>query len=217
MPRKKNYTIKDQFDRQWRYTPSCWIWIGAMRKKVGYGCIKIKNVLHAAHRIGYELYVGPIPEGKILRHICDNPKCVNPAHMLPGTYSENTQDMIERGRGVDNSGEHHGLSKLTWEDVQKIREDTRTHDKVAEEYGICAENVSMIKRNRRWKDDDFDAIDGILRGELSPKARLTSSDVIAIRNDTRQNVEIAKDFGISSAYVSNLKARVGLHPFYEEF
>lgn len=78
---------------------ACWPWMGA-RKPKGYGnfcTVRTPPKTVLAHRYAYEQTHGPIPEGLVLRHRCDNPPCCNPAHLLPGTGAENTQDAIERG------------------------------------------------------------------------------------------------------------------------
>jgi hypothetical protein len=55
-----------------------------------------------AHRVSYELFVGPIPDGYVVMHRCDNPPCCNPRHLQAGTLSDNSQDM--HGKGRANSG-----------------------------------------------------------------------------------------------------------------
>jgi len=51
-----------------------------------------------AHRISYSITRGAIPPGMVLRHSCDNPQCVNPDHLTPGTHKENMRDIVDRGR-----------------------------------------------------------------------------------------------------------------------
>jgi hypothetical protein len=67
----------------------CWLWTGHGRGKFGYGGIKIGSRGHYAHRVVYELLVGPVPKGLELDHLCRVPRCVNPAHLEPVTRREN--------------------------------------------------------------------------------------------------------------------------------
>lgn len=70
----------------------CWIWTAATFPE-GYGLLGIDGVPRLAHRISYELTVGPIPDGAQLDHICRVRHCVNPDHLEPITRREN----IRRG------------------------------------------------------------------------------------------------------------------------
>jgi uncharacterized Zn-finger protein len=67
----------------------CWPWL-AGRDYLGYGAFsRVRAKTERAHRVGYELLVGPIPEGLQLDHLCRNTSCVNPAHLEPVTNREN--------------------------------------------------------------------------------------------------------------------------------
>jgi DNA-binding Xre family transcriptional regulator len=78
-------------------TGECWLWMGS-RRPLGYGAVKVGGRVLHAHRVAYELTHGSIPEGFVVMHRCDNPPCVNPAHLHLGTRSENTRDMHAKGR-----------------------------------------------------------------------------------------------------------------------
>lgn len=78
-------------------TRSCWIWEG-YSKNGRYGSIQINNKVMQAHRASYELFVGPIPDGLVVMHKCDNTKCVKPKHLKVGTLSDNTLDCLKKGR-----------------------------------------------------------------------------------------------------------------------
>lgn len=67
----------------------CWRWVGE-RNKNGYGWLKIGADRYMAHILSYEAHIGPVPEGKILDHLCHNRWCIQPKHLEPVTDRENT-------------------------------------------------------------------------------------------------------------------------------
>jgi hypothetical protein len=131
-------------DRFWsrvdkRGPEDCWEWQGT-QQHYGHGLLSVKGVNLKVHRISYELHIGPIPVGLIVRHRCDNPPCVNPAHLQTGTLIDNNRDRDERGRHVKLENEAHGMHKLTDLEVAAIRrmaEDrTITRISIARKFGI---------------------------------------------------------------------------------
>jgi len=81
----------------WTQVPNqvtCWEWPGSKDGK-GYGSFRLHRKVIMAHRCAYELWVGPIPQGLVIDHLCRNTSCVNPAHLEPVTIYENCRRGIE--------------------------------------------------------------------------------------------------------------------------
>ncbi len=95
----------------------CWEWTGTT--VYGYGQISSGRANIRVHRLSYETFVGPIPEGHHVLHRCDNPPCWNPSHLFTGTDLDNARDCISKGRS--NRGERNGASKSTDAQVEDVK------------------------------------------------------------------------------------------------
>lgn len=140
----------------------CWEWTGTKASNAGYGCLSVDGRLLRAHRVSYELNIGPIPSGLFVCHSCDNPNCVRPSHLFAGTNADNMRDAFLKGRvrlphlyhKGQNAGSKHGLSKLTEGDVAEIlrrKRDGESQRRLAAEYGVVESVVSMIVTGKRWR------------------------------------------------------------------
>lgn len=151
--RSKVQPIEPRFWTKVDQSGTCWLWTGARLPK-GYGIFKINRRNVYAHRYSYGLHNGPIPDGLMVMHSCDNPPCVNPAHLTIGTAQDNLSDMAAKGRGVTAAtrarGERHASAKLTETDVLAIRSDPRSQDAIASEYGVGQSAISRILLRKTW-------------------------------------------------------------------
>jgi hypothetical protein len=148
-------------------TDGCWLWRGAHDEK-GYGRLIMLGDHIGAHRASWVITNGAIPDGLYVCHKCDNPPCVNPAHLFLGTHDENMADAIQKGRlrksahpdrlWLTRFGENHPRAKLTERDVLKIRElyaagGVRMAD-IAEQFGISKTQTRSVIRGLRWSHLD---------------------------------------------------------------
>jgi hypothetical protein len=72
---------------------------GTGRRKGGYAVARVAGKPVSLHRLAYEWSHGPIPDGHVVMHVCDNPSCINPSHLRAGTQRENIADREAKGRG----------------------------------------------------------------------------------------------------------------------
>lgn len=76
----------------------CWLWEGGVNPS-GYGVLGIVGRNQRAHRVSFEEFHGPIPDGMQVLHRCDVKSCVNPNHLYAGTSQDNANDRVKRGMG----------------------------------------------------------------------------------------------------------------------
>lgn len=143
------------------YSPDeCWPWWD----RSDHGKIYIDGRGIGAHRFSYEMHYGPIPEGLVVRHRCDNPPCVNPAHLELGTVADNSRDCVERGRAVipRTRGARHHASKLTDDQVPEIvalyAAGDVTQQQLAERFGVSQGVIAKVTAGKSWRHVDREPI-----------------------------------------------------------
>ena len=134
---------------------ACWEWL-AGKNAQGYGSVnQAAYGDQLAHRVVYKTCIAGIPDGLIVMHTCDNPGCVNPAHLLLGTRGQNNADRSAKGRNNSKlrQGEGNGRAKLTEADavaIQCRRASGEILRIIADDYGISIAQVHRITNNQSW-------------------------------------------------------------------
>lgn len=96
-------------------------------------------------------------QGKVVRHTCDNPKCVNPAHLEIGTQQDNVEDMIARNRKNPAKGERAPQARLTEDQIKEIRSQFIKSDRtygayaLARRYGVSGRAILNIVQDKSWR------------------------------------------------------------------
>lgn len=136
-----DYTVNDN---------GCWVWNWSVSEK-GYAAVQLSGRAHRAHRVAYELVNGPIPDGLMIRHLCGNPSCVNAEHLIPGTQTQNSIDMVDAGNQV--------TQKLRRTDADKIRQIFAaggiSRSEIARQYGVTPGTIRLIIANKTFQDEYY--------------------------------------------------------------
>jgi len=127
----------------------CWLWFRSCLP-FGYGMLRLVGRRKAyAHRLSYELHVGPIPAGLHVLHRCDTPACVNPAHLWVGTCADNHADKVAKGR--QPRGEAMYNAKLTEEQARFVLVSPLDGPRLAAMLGVSRACIHQIRTGRSWQ------------------------------------------------------------------
>lgn len=125
----------------------CWEWQGA-KDRGGYGILPYARRSYRAHKVALELDGRPPKPGQYACHKCNNPSCVRPSHLYPGTPTENMADA--KANGTVRMGEEVHFAKLTERDITAIRASTLSHELIAKSFGVSRSCISMVKSGKTW-------------------------------------------------------------------
>jgi len=172
----------------------CWRWTSTTAKhRRNYGLFKLQNGRQVkAHRMAYELTSGPIPGGLMVCHHCDNPPCVNPAHLFLGTCKDNLDDMYAKDRGP--TGDRNG---------------SRKHPETGLLRGLAQRGKPhpWCSGERHWARREPHKLK---RGTDHPASKLRESEVLQIRALAAQRVlrrELAARFGVNITTINRIVRR----------
>jgi hypothetical protein len=110
-----------------------------------------------AHRVAWEVVHGEIPAGLFVCHACDNPLCVNSAHLFLGTHGDNMRDMRAKGRGYigGTPGEKHPLARLTATQVLEARriyaQGGVSYRLLGARFGVSGQAMGHAVRGETWR------------------------------------------------------------------
>ena len=153
----KGLPISERLSKRSVETPSgCVEWTGPKHDEMGYARIRIGGRMVYVHRAAWEIENGPIPEGLVILHSCDNPSCINVVHMSVGSQRDNVQDMLTKGR-ADRRGDRANPAKLTGSEVRELRDlaaQGHSRSELSKIFGISKSQVDNIRLNRHWIESE---------------------------------------------------------------
>lgn len=141
----------------------CWEWTAGQKNKEGYGGFYIKQIDNTinCHKfvflVVHNFGLNDLDDGIVIRHKCNNPRCVRPERLLMGSHKDNSQDMVRAGNSL--KGERNRRAKLTEAQVKEIRqlwnEGEINATRLAERFDIGITGITGIIDNKTWHDPDY--------------------------------------------------------------
>lgn len=134
----------------------CWEWNGGRcEARGGYGQVRYDGAPRKVHRLSYKAFVGDLPDDVLVLHACDNPPCMNPAHLTAGTHAENMADMVAKGRGVNPvyRSQDAPTAKLSPSDVDMVRvllSQGESLSEIGRRFGVTKQAIWRIKKGQTW-------------------------------------------------------------------
>lgn len=131
----------------------CWLWMGGTVSD-GYGWFWDGKRGMGAHRFAAIISFGSIPKGMEVCHRCDNPPCVNPAHLFIGTRQDNVRDREQKNRGGAPRGDAHPMARLRAtdvEDIKTLRAEGMEMEEIAARYGVSDTSIYNVLKGRTWR------------------------------------------------------------------
>lgn len=209
---------QDQIDRFWSKVDKspgqgpngeCWEWQAGQKNDEGYGGFYIRQINNTmnshkvAFLIAHNFGLDDIPKDIVVRHRCNNPKCVRPEHLVMGTHKDNSQDMVRGGTSL--AGTKNPRAKLDWDKVKTIREMWATGQygttQLAAQFGVTQAVIWHVVENRTWVVEDYQPI------RVSKRDKFSNEVVEEIRRKRQEGVPLAalvQEYGISMSHIHNL-------------
>jgi len=159
----RNFTLTDEeaeeLYAQTTFAGDCVEWTGARRN--GYGVFYVRRLGYrvGAHRAAYAIAHGEVPENRLVLHSCDNPLCVNPAHLRLGDDADNIRDAIQRGRY--HTGPRNKTAPNKVRTIRQLRSTGHTYKEIARRLSLNIKTVGEICRGEKHTTVP-DVVDGQL-------------------------------------------------------
>jgi hypothetical protein len=181
----------------------CWEWQGRIsggKKQKGRPILCVQGKVILASRLAYAVFVGPLPKGKLVCHVCDNGEhCVSPSHMYVGSHKTNQNDAVI-SRYLQKKG---GLSKMEVRGIKLSFLENVANEKIAKSFGVPVKLLAQVRKKFFWAPE-FKSEEK----RLNSGVFLSEKDVVKIKKFLQRGVpgsNLAERFEVSRQLISQIK------------